>query len=178
MAPAASCCFWQQLGHQLDVDGTPGQAATVRTTRPFPSLRDLTAAGAPQGGAPGAPGFLSVDGHFFFLTPLPSRHLILSGHLRWSGGETGRTFWGPSQPSVEIGLTSHIASLQLACWRYWHFLPSRIANMPKRLNSLCRYHLRHEVSSMRNCLSEKELSSVFVQGNCGRVYMFGLHLLN
>lgn len=70
---------------------------------------------------------------------------------------------------------SQILSLELACERYWHLLLSRIANMPKRLNLLCRYHLRREVSNMRNCVSEKGLYSVFVQG--WRVCMFGLNLL-
>lgn len=70
---------------------------------------------------------------------------------------------------------SQILILELACERYWHLLLSRIANMPKRLNLLCRYHLRREVSNMRNCISEKGLYSLFVQG--WRVCMFGLNLL-
>lgn len=70
---------------------------------------------------------------------------------------------------------SQILILELACERYWHLLLSRIANMPKRLNLLCCYHLRREVSNMRNCISEKGLYSLFVQG--WRVCMFGLNLL-
>lgn len=70
---------------------------------------------------------------------------------------------------------SQILILELACESYWHLLLSRIANMPKRLNLLCRYHLRREVSNMRNCISEKGLYSVFVQG--WHVCMFGLNLL-
>lgn len=59
---------------------------------------------------------------------------------------------------------SQIPILELACERYLTFtvVPANIANMPKRLNLLCRYHLRREVSSMRNCISEKGLYSVFV----------------